>query len=136
MNTTSFSIESQICPTTNKPYGTRYAGTFSIRRPSIRDRINADLRNSATLSAAGEVNPDMLNGSTKLNSFIFAFVQTIAEQPLPEWFDMDSMYDDTDVDAVMSVWQEVGKFLDSFRPKASGEDSQQGSDQPSLLVQK
>ena len=122
-NTTSFSIENEVCPSTKKPYGTRYAGTFSIRRPSIGDRINADLRNAATLSAAGVVDPDMLGGSTKLNSFIFAFVQTIADQPLPEWFDKDTMYEDTDTDAVMTVWQKTGEFLDSFRPKADGNDS-------------
>lgn len=133
-NKTSFSIENEICPSTGEIYGKKYAGTFSVRRASIQDRINADLRNAAILSAVGDVNPNMIAGSTRLNSYIFAFVQTVAEQPLPEWFDMDTMFEDSDSDAVLTVWGKVGEFLDSFRSQNDSNPGEQGSGQPTVLV--
>lgn len=118
MNTTSFSIENAINPATEKPFGPKYAGTFTIRRPSLLDKKNIALRDAASMSAAGSLDPTLIGDGTRLISYIFSFVETVSEGALPEWFNMATMFETEDEDAVLAVWQEVGKFLDNFRPKA------------------
>lgn len=135
MSSHTFSIENNTNPSTGKPFGQKYAGVFAIRRPSLLDKKNIALRDAAAMSTAGEVNLDLVSNGTRLITYIFSFVESVNEQPLPEWFNMATMFDDEDEDAVLEVWKEVGKFLDTFRPKADGNDSKQGSEQPSLLVQ-
>lgn len=135
MSTHSFSIENVNNASTGKPFGPKYAGSFTIRRPSLADKRMISVRDAASLSAAGELDISLVNDGIRLINYVFSFVETVAEQPTPEWFDMHTMYDTEDEEAVLAVWAEVSKFLARFRPKTGGDGSQQGSGQPSLLVQ-
>lgn len=132
---TTFSIETTINTGTNKPFGNKYAGVFSVRRPGLLDKKTIALRNAVSLSTEGYVDPAMIGDGIRLITYIFAYMSVVAEQPLPEWFNMETMMEPEDEDAVFAVWAEVSKFIDSFRPKASGNDSQPAGQQPSLLVQ-
>jgi len=135
MNTHTFSVENTINQSTSKAFGSKYAGTFSIRRPSLLDKKNIALRDAASMSAAGDLELSLVNDGTRLVSYIFSFVETVAEQSLPEWFNMATMYEPEDEDAVLAVWAEVGRWMDTFRSKTVGEICQPGGNQPSLLVQ-
>lgn len=128
MSTHSFSIENTVNPVTGQAFGGKYAGVFSIRRPSLLDKKNIALKDAASMSSEGEVDISLVNPAIRLLTYAFCYVTTIAEQELPEWFDMASMFEPDDEEAVMAVWNEVNKYLNSFRPKASGGDSKQGSD--------
>lgn len=118
MNTTSFSIENAINPSTGKQFGSEYSGTFTVRRPSMLDKKTISVKDAASMSLAGKVNRELIGEGTRLLSYIFCFVETIAEEPLPAWFNMGTMYDPIDEDAVLAVWEEVNNFVNSFRPKA------------------
>lgn len=133
--TTEFNIENNLCPSTGKPFGSKYAGKFCVRRPSLQDKRTIALRDAVTMSECGAVNPELLGEGMKLLSYIVTFVETTATTELPEWFDMGKMYEDEDEDAILAVWHEVQKFLNSFRPKAAGNDGIEGDKQPALLVQ-
>ena len=135
MSTHSFSIEATINKATGKPFGPKYAGSFTIRRPSLADKRMIAVRDAASLSAAGELDISLVTDGIRLINNVFRFVETVAEQPTPEWFDMHTRYDAEDEEAVLAVWAEVSQFLDRFRPKTGGDGSQLGSFQPSLLVQ-
>lgn len=115
MNSHTFSIENEINPNTKQPFGNKYAGTFTIRRPSLADKNTADIKKAAMLAAYGTVNPAMLSEWTKSSTYIFSLVTTIATDKLPEWFDLGKVFDESDEDAFMAVWAEVGKFQDTFR---------------------
>lgn len=132
---TEFNIESALCPTTGKPFGSKYAGSFSIRRPSLLDKRTIALRDAVTMSEFGAVNPELIGEGLKLLSYIVTFVETTSTVPLPKWFDLAEMHEDEDEDAILAVWQEVQTFLASFRPKAAGSDGGEGDKQPALLVQ-
>jgi len=115
----TFSIENNINPLTQKPFGNKYAGKFTIRRPSIGDKIAIAAKNSAFLNAYGQVNASLIGEGLKLMAYCFAFVSTVTTIELPEWFNMDNLFDDHDEAAVLAVWGEVGGFLDTFRPAAN-----------------
>jgi hypothetical protein len=132
--TKEFNIEHLVCATTGKPFGSKYAGAFLIRRPSLLDKRTIAMRDAATISEFGTVNPELLSEGLKLLSYIVTFVEVTATATLPEWFDLSKMYDDDDEDAILAVWQEVQTFLMSFRSKADGDDGGKGNQQPSLLV--
>jgi hypothetical protein len=134
MNNTAFSIENKINPETGKPFGSRYAGTFSIRRPTLADKTTIATRTAAQLAPAGE-GVGLLTDELLNQNFTFAQLQTIATEKLPEWFDRDKMYDESDEAAINAVSEEVGKFLDTFRPgNNSGAGAAAGGD-GSVLVQ-
>jgi len=126
----SFSIETKICPTTKQPYGQKYSGTFTVRRPSIHNRNAADIKKAALLNIYGSAAADAIGDWTKTTTHIMCMMNEIATAPMPEWFDLRKMYDEIDEDAIMSVWEEVGVFLDSFRTQTSSETSSTSSDQP------
>lgn len=115
-NTTTFSIEDQINPETNEPFGSKYAGTFSIRRPSLQDKINTALRGAASLSAAGVIDIRLVSEGVLAASHLFSQIKEISTAPVPDWFDMDKIYDDGEP-AVQAVYNRVEDFLDSFRDK-------------------
>lgn len=132
--TKEFSIENTICHTTQKPFGSKYAGKFSIRRPSLLDKRTIALRDAATMSEFGPTNPELVGNGAKLLSYAVTFVEVTATAPTPDWFDMSKMYDDEDEDAILAVWQEVQAFLATFRPKATGSNGSEGSQHTQLLV--
>lgn len=133
----SFSIENTKTDpdrTDSPVFGSKYAGTFSIRRPSLQDKNTINLHEAASLSAAGHVNPALISGRTRLTAQIFASIAVLSEQSPPAWFDMDQMYDETDEDAVLAVWAEVQKFVDSFRSSAAGDTGTTAGTGAPLLV--
>jgi hypothetical protein len=130
----TFSIENVINEETGQPFGSKYAGAFTIRRPSFADQKAIELKNAASMAAYGNVPSDMIGDGTKLLSYVVIFVQTIAVGPLPQWFDLDQMFDDCDELAVYAVWEEVQRFRESFRPNNSGSRSSDRSADPPVLV--
>lgn len=130
----SFTIDEKICSTTEKPFGSKYAGTFSVRRPSLLDKIIIAVKDAARMSIAGEIAPGTLGDRPATISYIYSFMTTVNTEPLPEWFDLSAMYEDEDEDAMFAVWSEVSGFLSTFRPKAIGEDGGAGKQKPPVLV--
>lgn len=131
---TAFSIEHLICEETGQQFGEKYRGVFSIRRPSLLDKRNIALLDAAGMSAYGQTAPGTVEPGLELINYIFAYVQTVAEDDLPAWFNMATMYTEEDEAAVLAVWKEVGKFRDTFRPKAAGSDSGSGSAEGTMVV--
>lgn len=118
MNSTEFSIEDVTSPITKAPFGSKYAGIFAIKRPSIKDKLAISLKDAAAISAYGISNPDqMLSEGVKLLSYIVTFVEVTANAPVPAWFDLSKMYEDEDEEAILAVWNEIQAFLDTFRVK-------------------
>ncbi len=118
MNSTEFSIENVTNPITKAPFGSKYAGKFAIKRPSIKDKLAISLQDAAEMSAYGISNPyQMLSEGIKLLSYIVKFVEVTAATPVPEWFDLTKMYEDDDEEAILAVWNEIQAFLDTFRVK-------------------
>lgn len=131
---TSFNIESKVCPSTKEPFGAKYKGQFSIRRPSLEDKRIIGIKNAATLSQFGPIAPGTLSEGTELTNYIFSFMSVAAEGKLPEWFDLAKMYDDTDEEAVYAVWEEVTAFLATFRRTKDSGGSAEGSKDAAVLV--
>lgn len=121
--TTTISIENKTNERTKQPYGTKYAGTFNVRRASLQDRNLADVRKAAILNTYGNVNADLIGDWTKTSIYVWCLISIVTTDPLPEWFDLSKVYDETDEDAIMAVWEEFGAFAATFRPK---DDSQAG----------
>ena len=133
--TTEFNIENAISPTTGKAFGSKYAGKFAIKRPSIKDKITIAIRDAESTAMHGAIIPELVGDGAKLLSYIMSFIEVTAITPVPEWFDLDKMYDDLDEEAILSVWSEVQTFLNSFRPKTGGSDGREGNQQLEVLVQ-
>lgn len=130
----SFSIEDKICNTTGELFGIAYKGMFSIKRASMLDKKNIAVKDAASMSFAGPIAPGTLSDSTAMTNYIFCYVTTVATEKLPEWFNMEKMFEPEDEDAVLAVWSEVCKFIDSFRRENSGGNGKSGSKEPALLV--
>ena len=122
-NATSFSIEAKINNKTGTLYGAKYAGTFAVRRPSIGDKRAIALKDAAQRNAFGRVDADQISEGLSLLTYITIFVVHVADNKVPAWFNLDSIFDETDESAVLAVWQEVQTFLDTFRPATAGGDS-------------
>lgn len=133
--TTAINIADHINAATGKPFGPKFDGTITIRRPSLHDKKNIALQVVKMMSTYGSVDPDMINDGMRLTIHAFAYVNVLNEGDIPDWFDMDKIYDEDGENAVLEVWSEVAKFLNSFRSKNNGDTGQPGSEQPSLLVQ-
>lgn len=131
---TTFSIENNVNPETSQPFGTKYGGMFSIRRPSLADKRNIALKDAASMNAYGQISPDQISSGLSLINYIFSFMSVVSTEEPPAWFSMDKIFDDTDESAVLAVWDEVKKYLDSFRRKDGGDGGKPAGDQPSLLV--
>lgn len=116
-----FSIEHTENPETGRPFGTRYAGEFTVRRPTLADKREIALRDTARISLGGAVNPAHLAVDVVNANFIFANLDVIGEEK-PEWFDIGKLYEGEDEQAVHAVWREVERWLSTFRPKANPED--------------
>jgi hypothetical protein len=122
-NATSFSIEATINSNTQLPFGSKYAGTFAIRRPSLGDKRAIALKDAAQMNAFGRVDADQIGEGLRLISYIITFVTHVTDDKVPAWFNIDKLFDETDENAVLAVWQEVQTFLDTFRPATAGGDS-------------
>jgi hypothetical protein len=112
----SFSIVSAINPLTGQPFGSKYAGQFVIRRPSLADKQMIQVKKAATMSVFGYANEDMISAGTRLTILIFSQVTVTAEDKLPDWFNPEKMYEDDDEAAMHAVSLEVNRWLDTFRP--------------------
>ena len=126
---TTFSIEGVERPSTKQPFGPKYAGNFTIRRPSLLDKKNIAVRNAASLSFAGHINPGLLQDDIVIITHTHNHILTLAEEKVPEWFDISTMTED-DEEAVFAVWQEVDRFLAGFRPGATGGNGSAGDTKP------
>jgi hypothetical protein len=130
----TFCVENRTNPLTNQPFGKAYGGNFSIRRPSIGDKLTIQTKKAAQLNAFGYVNTDMIPPSLQMMAHCYHYVTTLAIAPLPEWFNLQNLYDDNDESALLAVWQEVDGFLDTFRSKDNPGNGGNGSPEPSVLV--
>lgn len=113
---TTFSIENDINPETQQPFGPKYAGTFSIRRPSLQDKTRTSIKVAASLSASGIVDINFVSGGVLAALYLFAQVEQISTDTVPVWFDMNKVYDD-DEPAIQAVSNEVSSFINSFKSK-------------------
>lgn len=126
--TTTFTIDKLRCKTTGKPFGAKYAGEFTVRRPSLLDRKNIAVKDAASLSYNGVVPVGISDGPAFI-SYIDSYITTVATT-LPEWWNLATMHEEEDEDAVLAAWSEVVAFLDSFRREADGETGSRGSSEP------
>ena len=133
-STHSFSIENTKQPGSEEAFGAKYAGTFTIRRPTLRDNANISLKYSAAVSVAGtDVDPVRLAMIPAINlTYIFCYIGVIAEEK-PEWFKSDLLYEEDEA-AVHAVFEEVERWLASFRPQTASAPGEQGSADNQVLV--
>lgn len=122
MNKHTFSIAREVNPDTKKPFGDKYAGEITVRRPTIADNLDINLRDAASLNRYGTINPEHLGPAAANMSYILTVLDVICEKK-PDWLDPTKLYADEDEAAVYAVWAEVDRFLKSFRPKADPENS-------------
>jgi hypothetical protein len=122
----TFSVATAINPLTvpegekdrtkGQPFGDDYKGSFTVRRPSLLDKQTIAIRKSAMLSMYGPANPELIKDSIMLTIHTFAFIMTVTTEALPEWFDPNKLYSDTDECAVLAVWEEVSRWLKETFP--------------------
>lgn len=131
MSRHTFAIDHITNPETGEAFGARFAGDFTVRRPTIRDNANIAIAFGKATQGV-EVNP-MVLASPDINSlYICCFVNAIAEEK-PEWFN-EEMFEE-DIPAVLAVWQEIDNWRSQFRPKASAKAGVENGANPSVLVQ-
>jgi hypothetical protein len=120
VQTHTFSVENKINSLTNQPFGSKYGGNFTVRRPSLMDDTMIALRIAAERNAFGLVNADQVPAGYALAARTVHTVHQLSETDVPAWFDRDKLFDENDQQALVAVWLEVGGFLDTFRPKSDG----------------
>ena len=130
----SFNITETINPITGAPFGSKYAGDFVIHRPSIADNGKIALNYAALTAGHKDLNPAMLTSHAVNLLYIFCNMKVIASER-PEWFDEHNLFDENDEAAVITVHQEVERWLDTFRPQRDSGKSKQGSGESAVLVQ-
>ena len=128
-----FSIENLTNPETKQPFGPKYAGAFNIRRATLFDRELSERKEVAERNAFGFVPASEISPNLSFSSEIFCTIGTIATEELPPWFDRSKLYEE-DEPAVVAVWNEVQKFLDSFRRPKSGTDGEGAGGESTVLV--
>jgi hypothetical protein len=114
-----FSIAEKINPISDKPFGSQYEGDFKVRRPTIADTTEIQIRKAAAMNRHGvPVEAHQLSGPSNDFLYIFTYMSVVAEN-VPDWFDSVKMYEDdeNDENAILAVWKEVRSFIDGFRPK-------------------
>lgn len=99
-------------------FGDRYAGSFSVRWPTISDRLSINIRSTARNNAHGPLDPKQLPDGWDLVGYIFAFMAVCGED-IPDWFDQEKLgaepeFFDQDSRAIIAVWKEVQLWLESF----------------------
>lgn len=134
-NQTTISIENQINPVTKLPFGSKYAGSITIRRASLLDKTIIAQKDAAERNRFGVVNSSQLPPGLELAAYIDHYVTTVAIGDLPSWFDRSLIFDDSDEAAFGMVWDEVQKFVDSFRAVTDNQGSNEAVKEPSVLVQ-
>lgn len=125
--THEFSIQTTLRADTKQPYGPKYAGTFSIRRPSIQDKYNAAAKNASLRCAFGHVPEGAISEGLETIVYMICFVEAIATKQLPDWFKAELIFDESDEAAVGAVWAEVQTFLKTFRHQEPVGNSGAGS---------
>jgi hypothetical protein len=133
-NSHSFDLSTIINPETKQPFPAKYAGEFTVRRPTLRDQSDTSLKYARAVSLAGiNADPVRLAMIPSVNlMFIFAHIGTIAVAK-PDWFDEDATYEE-DEQAIRAVNGEVERWLSTFRPQIAGEGSKPGSADAETLV--
>jgi hypothetical protein len=130
---TTFSITATINPETKEHFGAKYAGTFSIRRPTLQDKTNIALRCAAEMSVAGGVGLDLVTDEILNANYVFSQMEVIKTSALPEWFDKSKIYEE-DEPAVKAVSKAVSDFLDTFRSQNNSGAGTAGSKDAPVVV--
>lgn len=103
----TFSIDKQVNPETGRPFGSAFAGDFTVRRPTIDD--------NERIAKISQDTDSLRTGVANLG-YIFAQMAVIGEE-VPDWFDKGKLFEE-DEPAVYFAWGEVSRWLATFRPKA------------------
>lgn len=99
-----------------------YKGQFTCKKPSVLDKSkigvkHAQLNGGRTLIREnGKVVAGDIDEMTDFINYIFAFLEFTLIQK-PQWWDLNTI---TDINLVIKVYEEVDKFIGSFRPKTEG----------------
>lgn len=109
----TFSLADKIDSKTGQPFGERYAGAFVVRKPSLGDQgriatLAASLLNQ--YGAGGDRAGDFWNVAYSALAFF-----RVAGEQVPPWWDFDTMDDEQDERAVIAAWEEVTRWLRTFR---------------------
>lgn len=110
----TFSIEGKEDEKTKQPFGEKYRGDFTIRRPNLADKRNIAIKEASQFSMFGYADPSHIEVGTKFLCYVIIYVEEVAEKELPAWFKMEAILSDLDERAVAAVWQEVTAFTKSF----------------------
>jgi hypothetical protein len=124
-NIHTFAIVDHINPTTQQPFGMKYAGNFKVHRPNLAEKRDIACRDAATLNIYGKVNQLQMDKDVVNVNYIFSNMDVMADEK-PDWFSLGKLYEE-DEEVVYAVWKEVQKFLDSFRPQSATKDGGVGS---------
>lgn len=127
-----FSIDTLNNPDTGRPFGSRYAGEFRVRRPTVKDKEAIALRDAARISRFGAVQLHQVSRDVVNLSYIFSHLEVIGID-VPKWCDPSQLFDEDEI-AVYVAWQEVSRWLATFRPVTDRQPGREGSDQPPVLV--
>lgn len=127
-----FEISNSINPDTKEPFGAKFAGSFSVRRPTIKDNADIALAFSFATNKAGPLGFTAMSTPAVTQLYIFCMIDTIASEK-PDWFNVSTMYEDDEA-AVYAVNDEVDRWLATFRHKAGSKAGGTGSDNPPSLV--
>lgn len=115
-NQHSFSVENLKVPGNEEVFGPKYAGVFTIRRPSLGDKQDIAFKKGAAMAVHGIANPAEISESIRLSTHIFAFFTTVSVGKLPDWFDPERVFSEKDEMAVYAAWKAVGDWLDASFP--------------------
>lgn len=109
----SFCLADKTDPKTGQPFGDRYAGSFVFHRPSLGEQGRIATLAASTMNQFG-AGGDRAGDFWSIVYSAFAFLK-IAGEATPPWWDLDRMADEEDERAILAVWEEVNRWLRSFR---------------------
>jgi hypothetical protein len=122
----TFSVENKINPLTNQPFGSKYGGNFTIRRPSLMDKSMIATRVAAAINIFGFVDVSQIPLKVLEQIQTTRTVRQLAdEKDIPAWFDLSKLFDEHDEAALEAVSEEVDGFIKSFH--AGGNNNQGGT---------
>lgn len=118
-NRHEFSIETQNNPSTNQPFGPKYAGKFIVRRATLRDEI--EIRGAITgyYARHGIASEEKFLETSPIlwvKMMLLTYLAQLTVQTPPWFADLDP-YNSDDTEAVIVIWKEVqAGAKGTFRP--------------------
>lgn len=110
----TFTIADKIDTKADKPFGQRYEGSFVIRKPTLGDQGRIACLAAAQMNQYG-AGGDRAGDFWRIVYSAFATLQVVSEESPPKWWDLDKMEEEQDERAILAVWEEVSRWLNSFR---------------------